>query len=426
MPYSLPAEELKHLRELAKRQAEIAALPVMAARRKLWTDVNDNVPGARPPFVINPGTFWRDFMEGAEFRIKDGIGRKLESMFLFNIRTHEILGDDHVCPDSIPVGWLINHDEFGIDIKTEHAVDADGNSLGYHVECPLKDLSGGFEHIIKPASFAVDKAGTKEHRAFLEECFGDILPVVMRGPSILGCLTQRLLRLMTMETFYTEVYDHPETLHALMALLRDNARRHILWCQEEGLLTLNNGNQTTSGSYANFTTRLPKTENEKVFATDLWGQIDSQETVGISPEMFHEFCFPYYRDVAELTGLLYWGCCEPMAPLWEKSLSHLPNLAAISISRWENQNEIAEMLDGRGVVFARKPNPNFLGVGKNLDEDGWAAEIRSTLEAVAGKNIPLAFDVRCVNSLNGNLPKTRRAVEIANREIDKFHMKCKH
>ena len=79
------------------------------------------------------------------------------------------------------------------------------------------------------------------------------------------------------------------------------------------------------------------------------------------------------------------------------------------------------MMDGARVVFARKPDPCILGVHHDLDEDAWAREIRSTLEAVAGKNVPLAFDYRGVNSLHGNLPKVRRAVEIAHREIDRFY-----
>jgi len=209
-----------------------------------------------------------------------------------------------------------------------------------------------------------------------------------------------------------------------MAMLRDNIARRNKFCEDEGLLALNNGNHATSGSYSNFTTRLPKREippGGKILATDVWIHMEAQETVGISPGMFAEFVFPYYRDLAERAGLLYWGCCETMESTWGDSVSRLPNLAAVSISKWENQHAIAEMMDGAGVVCARKPDPCILGVHRDLDEDAWAREIRGTLEAVAGKNVPLAFDCRGVNSLHGNLAKVRRAVEIARREIDRFY-----
>ena len=227
---------------------------------------------------------------------------------------------------------------------------------------------------------------------------------------------------MSMETFFLAMYDCPDTLHALMALLRDNARRMARWAEQEGLLVPNSGNQCTCGTCYNFTTLLPKAPvvPGKVKLTDMWSVMDSQETVGVSPELFHEFCFPYYRDLAELYGLVYWGCCEPADPIWETSLSKMPNLKAVSISRWANQSFMAEVLDGKGIVFSRKPNPNLLGVDIRLNEEAWAKEIRETLEITAGKGVPLEFVVRDVYSMHGNLDKPRRAVELARREINKF------
>ena len=149
--------------------------------------------------------------------------------------------------------------------------------------------------------------------------------------------------------------------------------------------------------------------------------MDSQETVGVSPELFHEFGFPYYRDLATMFGLVYWGCCEPADPIWEKSLSKLPNLKAVSVSRWANQRYWADAFEGKGIVFSRKPNPNLLGLTAELDENAWAEELRETLKIVAGRNIPLEFVVRDVYSLHGNLGKLRQAVEIARREIDRFY-----
>ncbi|MEK7413483.1 MAG: hypothetical protein AAB263_09235, partial [Planctomycetota bacterium] len=72
----------------------------------------------------------------------------------------------------------------------------------------------------------------------------------------------------------------------------------------------------------------------------------------------------------------------------------------------------------RGIVYSRKPNPNLLGVDKTLNEDAWAAEIRSTLAALDGKRIPCEFVVRDVYTMHRDLGKARRAVEIARREID--------
>ena len=421
MEYSLPPEERARLRELARRQAEIAALPVMALRQKLWTDMNDAVPGCRPPFAIETWTFDRDFMPASIFQCKSQYGRRLEGGFLRHIRHAEILNDDHVCPDTLDMGWHVRHDEFGIEIGITGAKDSEGVDMGYHFECPITDLREGFD-MVKPATFGVDREETLAEKRFLEETFGDILPVVIRsdtfGPT---CITQRLMRLMSMETFFLAMYDCPDKLTGLLSLLRDNAIRMSRWAEAQGLLVVNNANQTTCGTCYNFTTLLPKSPVQPghVKLSDMWSGMDSQETVGVSPDLFDELIFPHYAKLAEMYGLVYWGCCEPAHPIWEKSLSRLPHLKAVSISRWCDQPFMAEALDGKGIVYSRKPNPNILGVGQTLDEDAWRSDIRQTLDVLKGKNVPLEFVVRDVYTMHGDLNKPRRAVDLAREEIDR-------
>lgn len=423
MKYSLSTIEREYLRGLARRQADIAALPVMQERIQKWTDMNDAKPGSRPPFVIENWTFDRDFMPESIYQCTTDYGRRLESGFLRHIREYELINDDHVCPDTINVYWHVWRDDFGIKIEADRVEDSEGVRIGFHIRHVIKDLSDGFD-MIKPTTFGVNKEETLEEKAFLEEIFGDIMPVVLRSGNY-GCnsLTGMALQLMSMETFFTAMYDCPDKLRDLLALLRDNAIRMARWAEDEGLLILNNGNQCTCGTCYNFTTLLPRGESTpgKVKLSDMWGTMDSQETIGVSPKLFDELVFPYYADIAALYGLVYWGCCEPVDPIWEKSLNRLPNLKAVSISRWANQEYMAEALDGKGITFSRKPNPNFLGVGVELDEEGWAQEIRKTLEIVTKKNVPLQFVVRDVLSLHGNLPKARRATEIAQQEIDRFY-----
>ena len=156
MTYSLPPIERDHLRRLARCQAEIAALPVMQQRRQLWTDINDAKPGARPPVVIETWTFDRDFMPASVYQCKSEYGRHLENKFLRAIRHHEILNDDHVCPDTLDMNWHVWQNEFGIEIKKESVQDQDGVDTGYHFDCPIQDLSEGFD-LIKPATFDVNR-----------------------------------------------------------------------------------------------------------------------------------------------------------------------------------------------------------------------------------------------------------------------------
>jgi hypothetical protein len=423
--YFLPPDEIRYLQGLARRMKAISELPVMNERRQLWTDMNDGKSGARPPVVIEADSFDRDFLPESMLWCKTAYGRKLEKQFLHPIRYHEVLNDDHVCPGIVQMDWHIAYDEFGIKMETTYARDCNGEKLGFHVEHPIKDLDDGFDRI-QPAAFSVDRDGTAAEKAFLEDVFGSILPVEIHcseygGSYARNFLTQRLLELMSMETLFMAMYDCPDKLHAIMALMRDNAVRMARWAEKEGLLTLNNGNQSTCGSCYNFTTLLPKEKVPgPVRLADLWTSMNSQESVGVSPELFHEFFFPYFRDLAEMYGLVYWGCCEPADPIWESSLSKLPNLKAVSISPWADQEFMADALKGTGIVYSRKPTPNLLGVDEVLNEAAWSQHIRETLEFTVPAGVPTEFVVRDVYTVHGNLNKPARAVELARREINRF------
>jgi hypothetical protein len=227
-----------------------------------------------------------------------------------------------------------------------------------------------------------------------------------------------VIELMGMQAFFMAMYDSPQEVHQLMAYLRDNALRVMHWAQSEKLLRLNNANQDAFGSSYNFTTALPAKGYEAPAARlcDMFGSANSQETVGISPEMFHEFIFPYYRDVLEPLGLVYYGCCEPVHPFWE-DVQRLPHLKKVSISRWCNEKFMGEALKGSGIVYSRKPDPRFLGIDVKLDEAAWREHIRTTLDATPG--VAVEFIARDVYTVHGDLGKPRRAVELARQEIDR-------
>jgi hypothetical protein len=394
----------------------------MAERKHQWVALNDAHAGARPPVVIETWTFDRDFMPEYIYKCSSQVGRSIETQLLRNLRNHELINDDKVIPDTFDIGWFVDYDEFGVVVPTERIEDAQGIETGYRYLHPIKDLERDLS-ILKPAAFLVDRPKTFAWQAFLADLLGDILPVVIRT-GIFGStmLTNRVVELMGMEAFFTAMYDQPEAVHRLMAYLRDNALSMMRWAEAEGLLRLNNGNQDSFGSSYNFTTRLPQTmqgnelsENGAVRLSDMWGCTNSQETVGVSPRMYREFCFPYYRQVCEPMGLLYYGCCEPAHPFWQE-ISQLPHLKKVSISPWCDQNFMGEALQGSEVVYSRKPDPNFLSVDEKLDEQAWAEHIRDTLTATRG--VFVEFIIRDVYTVHGNLNNARRAVEIARHEID--------
>ena len=418
MEWYLPDEERVYLRELARKQAEYASLPVMAERRQRWVDLNDAHPGARPPVIVETWTFDRDFLPPEVFRCSSAVGRSIEIQLLRNIRNHELINDDKVIPDTFDISWCVDIDEMGVAIVSETIPDAQGIETGYRFLHPIKDLERDF-HLLKPAVCRVDRLQTRLWQDFLEDLLGEWLPVRLRsgvfGPTM---LTNRVVELMGMEAFFTAMYDCPDTLHRLMHYLSENALRVMRWAEAEGLLLVNNGNQDSFGSSYNFTTRLPAPgyPSGPARLCDMWGSTNSQETVGVSPKKFHEFCFPYYREVCAPLGLVYYGCCEPAHPFWD-DIRQLPHLKKVSISPWCDQRFMGEALRDSEIVFSRKPDPNYLSVDEKLDEDAWAAHIRQTLEVT--QDVFVEFIIRDVYTVHGNLDNARRAVEIAQREIER-------
>ncbi len=415
----IPCAERAYLRELAAKQAEYAALPVMEQRRRMWLDLNDAEPGARPPVIIETWTFDRDFMPPDVYRCESPSGRGLEMALLRNLRNHELIDDDKVIPDTFEVGWFTAVNEMGVALERENANDVDGIPTAFAFKHPIKNLKDDLS-LLQPAECHVDRDRTVAWQAYVEDLFDGLLTVRLgSGPMGATMLTERVIELMGMEAFFMAMFDSPDEVHTLMAFLRDNALRVMHWSEREGLLRLNNGHQSSFGSSYNFTTRLPAPgyTDGPARLCDMWGASNSQESVGISPELFHEFCFPYYRDVCEPFGLLYYGCCEPVHPFWG-DLQHLPHIKKASISRWCDQPAMGEALQGTDIIFSRKPDPNFLGVDVTLNEVGWCGHIRETLEATPG--VSVEFIIRDVYTVHGDLGKARRAVELARREVDQY------
>ncbi|MDR1160276.1 MAG: hypothetical protein LBK69_06600, partial [Syntrophomonadaceae bacterium] len=142
--------------------------------------------------------------------------------------------------------------------------------------------------------------------------------------------------------------------------------------------------------------------------------LNSQESVGISPEMFAEFIYPYYAETAAEYGLVYYGCCEPVHKTWDSCLSKLPNLRKVSISAWCDEEIMSERLKDGKIIYSRKPSPQFIGVQAAFDEGAFTAYVKKTASLLRG-GCKAEFIFRDIYRLNGNLEKLRRAVDITRR-----------
>jgi hypothetical protein len=386
--------------------------------------------------VMEMDTFERDMLP--QPRCTSPAAVMMEQSLLRHIINHECIGDDKVVPDYFVVTWQIHIDEFGVEIPQEHADDGRGHAIGYRWRHPIKTLKGDF-HILKPATYSVDRERTLAIRDLANDVLGDILPAKIENHSFHwhAAPSAKVVSLMGLERMMLSLVDEPEEMHALYAYLRDNILAYARWQERENLFTLNNGNHYAGAGSYGFTHELPShphrerlastpdpverpseayARTQTVTTRDLWLNINSQETVGVSPRMYKRFIFPYYRDLAAEFGLVYYGCCEPVHDIWDCCVSKYPNLRKVSVSAWCDEDFMGEALRGSRVIYSRKPSPNSIGVGRDFDTDAFSAHMRKTL--VAAKGCHLEFIFRDVYTLTGDQTKPGKAVAITRRLID--------
>lgn len=404
-------QEIQYLRELAKKQLEYANLPIMRERERQWY-LHNALQDNRTMVVMEELTFFDDVVQ---LKCENPLPREIEHQLLQNIFVAEEIDDDKVIPDFYNLEIWLDYDRFGIRQNRVHAKEG----IGFHFEPVLNDLEEDLDKL-KPSVFSFDWEALREKKTFIEEVIGDILPVkVTNGTNSWEfALTAHVVELMGTENMFIAMMDTPEEFHQLMGFITEDCIRLLRWEEENGLLFLNNGNDYMgSGSFCFNRELTGPGPGGRVRSLDTWGHTNSQESVGISPAMFREFILPYLKRIAAEFGLLYYGCCEPVSDFWEKGVETIPNLRKVSISAWCDEAYMAQALKGRGVIYSRKPSPNFIGVQKDFDEEAFRTYIRKTAELT--RDLPAEIIFRDIYQLHGNKEKLRRAVQIVREETSR-------
>lgn len=415
MNLTVTAKEREYLRELAKVQQEYSQLPIMKERTDRWY-AHNALYGDRPMVIVELDSFRSDLVK---LQCTSPLAREIEETIKAETVRHELIDDDNVVPDSYYFPLDVKINDYGIEMHKEHAVDSKGRDLGFRDEHPIQCIEEDFDKL-RPAEFSFDREASQKHENAINEILGDILPVVHENTEHRwhSMLTARAVQLMGMENWMMSMYDEPEQVHRLMRYLLDNSIRYLRWHEKEGLLTMNNANHFAGAGSRGFTHELSMPADGKITSHNLWGNTNSQESSSISPDMYSEFVYPYIEELAREYGFVYYGCCEPVNPFWEKDLKNLPNLRKVSISAWCDEAFMGEALRGSNIIYSRKPFPNYLGADKVFNEEVFATHIAKTLRSASGCHCEIIF--RDVYTLMGDDTRAGRAVTIVRRLIDEL------
>ena len=411
---ALSEKDKNIIRDLAKRVAEIAARPEQEEKVNLWLKHNA-LEETRPLIFCDPENAWYEIFPSDQLECESDIARIWEFQLLKEIYWAEKIKDDRVAEPTFYVYYVFNESDRGIDATLFGGEK--GGSFGW--DSPLND----YRDLDKMRFRKINVDFVKTDRLYSLACevFRDVLEVKLAGAwwFSLG-MTSDLLLLRGFERMLLDFYENPDGVHRLMAFLRDENLAKLVYLEENGLLSLNNrGDFIGTGGYG-WSYELPSAgfDGKKVRTMDMWGYSQSQETIGVSPDIFEEFVFTYELPILEHFGLNIYGCCEPLDNRWH-IIKRIPRLRKVTVSPWSDVNIMAENL-GKDYIFCRKVNPSFVSTPE-IDEQSVREELRETFKATHKNNCRVQVLERDVMTLSWNPNNAIRWTQIAREESAKIY-----
>lgn len=402
------------LRNLGDKLFEIAHDPAMIEKKKLWykqTALN----AERPMVLAETNGVLDELLPLSSLECQEEWARNLERHLKEKIYVYEEVQDDTVIEPYINYNWFVDIGNYGFEEQLERVDDFE--ALGsYSWEVPIKDLNADLEKL-HFRQLSVDREKTLAWEDMLHTIYDNIIPVRRRGSYWWTTgLSWEAIKLIGLENLMLYMYDNPQGLHKLMSFLRDEHLHFIEWFEKEGLLSLNNEDDYIGSGSIGYSKELPAANrdlSEPVRLKDLWVLSESQETVGVSPEMFEEYVFQYQLPIIERFGLSYYGCCEGLDKRVD-ILDRISNLRRLSVSPWANEEKMAEFCSDK-YIYCRKPNPAL--ISGLFNEDIIRKDIQNTLKTAEGCNIEIVM--KDVHTLANQPSRLGRWVKIVREEIDK-------
>jgi len=378
------------LRELATQVAAIAALPEQAEKARLWTACNDLRP-ERAMVYADPQNGWKD-LEPAWLHLEcqDPVLRGFEHPLRRKLIHHQHIRDDFPILDTYEIPVQVSgsgYDDYGLELGR---MDADVDDGAYHIEPAVRSEEDLARLHCRPLRIETEAADRSA--ALAEDLFGDILTVLRTGRmSWRYGLTRPLIHMRGLDQMMLDMYDNPRLLHQLLGLLQEDLSRELDLFEQAGEVSLNNTADHVTGSGGlSPTADLPGPDfddSPQARHCICWGE--SQETVGVGPDLFDEFVLQYQLPLLQRFGLVDYGCCESLDHKFDLIINQVPRLRWLAVTPWADREVAADKIGG-DYVYVYKPNPSHI-CAPQPDWDAAEQEIRQTLTIARGCPVHLAM-----------------------------------
>jgi hypothetical protein len=410
---ALPPADRSVLRDLARKVADVADLPVMAERRELWRRHTAMGP-VRPVIYVDPQGAWCELIPDSTLVCDSETARGVETELRRRIYVAEHFASDNVIEREWIVRKAIRSSGWGLEPRRRRT-EGDRAAFGFdpviHVPADLAKLR--FPEI------SHDIAATRAQLELHQELFGDILAVRSKGIFHHSYhLMNQYTALRGLEEVLVDMIENPGWVHEAMAFFAEGHRRMQMQYVDLGLLDLNNDNTPIYTSGYGYTDELPAPgfDPAAVRPVDLWGWAEAQEMAAASPDMHAEFVFPHEKRLLEPYGLTGYGCCDDVTHKLDFVLT-LPRLRRVSVSPWADVDRCAERLRDK-VIFMWKPHPAHL-VGR-FDPVALETYLRHTVEAAKANGCSLEIILLDTHSCENHPERFDEWTRVARRVVEEW------
>ena len=356
---AIPESDKMLLRNLAKKQADIAALAIHKHKADLWRKLN-RLQAVRPMVWINPYQVpWNEIGIEKQMQTTHCFSREIELQLLIRLYQWAHFPVDMVMDDVLYCPLVIEQSNFGICEESEKIFFNGESSIASHNYKRKIENEDDIDKIKMP-TVCFNAERTEYNYNVMKHIFDGIIEVKKRGqPGFWLAPWDTLTTWWGGQELLMDMALRPQLLKYAIRRLMDAYMNMLDQYERLNLLALNNGNYAFGAGTGGpgFSDELPGNDFEPnhVRPHNLWGSAAAQIFSEVSPQMHEEFALEYEIPWLERFGLNYYGCCEPLHKKIDM-LKKIPNLRKISMSPWANIEDAAEKI-GDGYVFSYKPNP---------------------------------------------------------------------
>jgi len=353
------------VRTLAKRVAEIAALPVQQEKRDLWMRLN-RLERVRPLIHVQAiaWNIWEELIPKATLQAADPFCQRQELELRKRIYCWEHFRDDRVVDNVIACPLAVRGDVESTRFGVKQVLDKPEEASGAHAFVAVIVEARDIETIQAGPEVRVDRDDTERRYQVLCELYAGILRVEKRGRDFFWFSPMdQFITWRGIQQTFVDMIQRPKWVHEALERITTGYMRSIEQIQELNALSLGNGNTLLGSGGYGWTDQLPQpgSDGEHVRLKDLWARAATQIfTQGISPAMHNEFAVQYEKRLLERFGLSCYGCCEPL-DMKMHIVRQIGNLRRVSMSPWVDVARAAAEV-GRDYVYTHKPNPSIVSM----------------------------------------------------------------